>query len=157
PHGGLAMRTLFGRGLFLALGVAALVPGRLRADERPAPDRKAQDQRLYRALAEVLNAGVALHNGDPQRGIRPNPEACYRLYQGGFLALHPMLDAYPELQKEIPLALARANQAAPAERGFVLRELLDKMVETVRPTRAAAGTLWERLGREANVRRVMED
>jgi hemoglobin len=153
------MHTLFGRcPWLLALGVTVLVLGTLQArDETPKPDRKALDPRIYKAVVEVLNEGVLLHNGDPQRGVRPNPEACYRVYQGGLLALQPLLDHYPDVQKEIPYALARASRAAPAERGFVLREALDKVLEAVKPARAVAGTLWERLGREANVRRVMED
>jgi hemoglobin len=154
------MRNPFGRcPRLLALGVTVLALGTLRArDEPPKPDRKALDQRIYKAVVDVLNEGVRLHNGDPKRGIRPNPDACYRVYQAFLLGLDLVdLDHHPELQKEIPHALARASRAAEAERGFVLREVLDRVLETVKPTRAVAGTLWERLGGEANVRRVMVD
>jgi hemoglobin len=152
------MRTLLnGRSLAAAcLGLLAVVPGPTGAsDDKPAPARKPFDQRVSDAVLDVLTHGVALHNGDLRRGIRPNPTACYHLYQGALLALQPLLDEYPELQKAIQVGLAQAARAPENERGFVLREVLDKVRDTVKMRKAA--TLWERLGGEANVKKVVDD
>jgi hemoglobin len=106
-------------------------------------------------VLEVLTHGVDLHNGDPRRGVRPNPVACSYIYQGGLLALQPLLEDYPELQKEVQASLTQAARSPEAERGFLLRPVLDKIRDTVKPRKIA--TLWERLGGEPNVKKVVED
>jgi hemoglobin len=149
------MRTLRSRWALVAACLALVpVPAGAR-DDKPTAGRKPFDQRVQEAVLDVLTHGVALHNGDVRRGIRPNPTACYHLYQGALLALQPLLDEYPDLQKNIQVSLAQAARAPENERGFVLREVLDKVRDTVKVRKAA--TLWERLGGEANLKKVVED
>jgi hemoglobin len=147
------MRTHFGCWVLVLLTVGTVAA----QEDKPAADEKSPDRRIYKAVLDVLTTGVTLHNGDPARGIRPNPTACYHVYHGGLLALQHSLDAYPELQKAIPPALARAAGASEAERGFILREMLDKVLDAVKPKSAATVTLWDRLGGEKNVAKVVDD
>jgi hemoglobin len=75
------------------------------------------------------------------------------------------LDNHPNLQKEIDAGLKDAERLpTPGERAHALRRVIDnvrgtldpslKKVETPKP---AGGNLWERLGGEKNVRKVVDD
>jgi hemoglobin len=131
--------------------------------EKPAglPDRKALDQGVYRALTEVINKGADLYNGTADS---PNdPAACYRLWQGALLALKPLLDHQPEWQKAIDAGLAEAEGTAQMRaRAWVLRRVMDKIREDINPKSKkteppVATTLWERLGGEKGVAKVVDD
>jgi hemoglobin len=86
------------------------------------------------------------------------------------MTLQPLLDHRPELQKTIAKGLADADRVPrPIEGAFVLRDVLGKVRATVYrrpmaraeaaapPSTGGGATLWERLGGEANVRRVAAD
>jgi len=142
--------------------VVALAAGSLRA-EKPtgAPlDRKALDKQVYDTLKEVINQGAAIYN-PPTSDVN----GCYRLYEGALMTLRPLLDHRPDLQKAIDAGLQRAR-ANPqmAQRAFDLRAVIDKVRADTNPNpkAAAAGpggakTLWDRLGGEENVRKVVDD
>jgi len=118
--------------------------------DMPAPlDRKALDGHVYNTLRTVINHGADLYNSGDQNG-------CYRLYEGALMTLRPLLEHRPELQKAIDAGLDRARSTASlGRRAFVLREVIDKIREDVKGPKTA--TLWDRLGGEKNVRKVVDD
>jgi hemoglobin len=147
----------------LAVCVAALA---LTTGLRAQPDKtgaagldpKELDQRVFKVLREVINTGADLYN-------RPNNDhnGCYRLYQGSLTTLKPMLDHRPGLQKTIDDALTRAaKDPSVSERAFILRAAIDQIREETGgqakiTKKGAKDTLWDRLGGEKNVRKVVDD
>jgi hemoglobin len=131
----------------LTLGLTEAV----RAQADKALERKELDQRLYTVLRDVINTGADLYN--PPAGDRA---ACYRLYQGALLTARPLLDHRPELQKAIDAGLAEAaREPTPGLRAYALRRVLDQIRADVKPDDASS--LWDRLGGEKGVTRVVED
>src|SRR5262245_3806811 len=140
--------------LALAVCVLALTAGGLRADDAPgaAPDRKALDKQIYETLRDVINRGAVLYNP-------PNSDwnGCHRLYEGALLAIRPLLSHRAELQKAIDTGIATAqNNAEVRQRAFDLRAVIDRIRDEVNPNPKPA-TLWNRLGGEANVKKVIDD
>jgi hemoglobin len=144
----------------LALGLT----GAARAQEKKpntAPlDRAELDKRINEILINVTNAGAALYN--PPVGDRAG---CYRLYECALLVLKPLLDHRPALQEAIDEAHKKANgQRDPGDRAWTLREVMDRIRAEVKgkkppdkkPTDKKS-TLWQRLGGEQNVRRVVDN
>ena len=123
---------------------------------------KALDSQIRASLPKVINTGADLFNEGDRAG-------CYRLYQGSLLTLRPLLEHHPDLQKAIDKAMADADQQPTVgARAFALRGALDKIRDTLRSPGAApkaaekaAGkpelSLWDRLGGEKNVRKVVDD
>jgi hemoglobin len=136
------------------------------ADDKPAAgalDRKTLDGLLYTNLKEIANHGATLYNTGDWNG-------CYRLYEGALMAVRPLLEHHPKLQDAIKEGIANAQQAPRLERrAFVLREVLDKVRSDLKgnaPAKkdkeAATGveaskTLWNRLGGEEGVTRIVDD
>ena len=157
--------------IVVGLSLPASLTGRLLAqDKKPAvkpQEQKAFDKKVYDVLRTVINTGADLYNRDGDRA------GCYRLYQGSLLTIRPLLDRYPDLQKEIDTALADVDsQASVGERAHTLRKALDKIRSTLKPSTTGrepppkppepkpprtATTLWDRLGGEANVRKIVDD
>jgi hemoglobin len=134
------------------LGLNGLAAAQEKGDkpDMPAPlDRKVLDQHVYNTLRSVINHGANLYNSGDWNG-------CYRLYEGALMTLRPLLDHRPELQKAIDTGLDKAQgTSALSRRAFVLREVIDKVrADTKGP---AVATLWDRLGGEKNVRKVVDD
>jgi hemoglobin len=132
----------------LLIGIAALAlvgAGRAQPPAK-AVDTKELDQRINTALREVINSGAKLYN-------KPSNDhaGCFRLFEGSLMTLKPLLVHRPGLQKAIDDAFAAAarEQSVP-ERAFILRATLDSI-------RDETGTLWQRLGGEKNVRKVVDD
>jgi hemoglobin len=122
-------------------------------------ERKTLDEQVYKTLREVINRGADLYNSGDQNG-------CYRLYEGALIALQPLLDHRPEMQKAITTGIDDARRNADlARRAFVLRDVIDKVRNDIHPKKpedsgkppAQGKTLWDRLGGEANVARVVDD
>jgi hemoglobin len=131
----------------------------------PAQDKAALTDKhakvLRDSLKEVINVGADLFNkyGDHA--------GCYRLWQGALLAIKPLLA--PAMQNEIDTALADAEKLPRvSDRAFALR----KTIDAIREQAAAPSTgtekkvskkaerpkpLWDRLGGEANIRKVVDD
>ena len=94
---------------------------------------------------------------------------CYRLYEGSLLTLRPLLEHHQDLQQAIDTAFADADkQRSVGARAFSLRTALDKIRETLKETQSdvkprgkppatPTPSLWERLGGENKVRRVVDD
>jgi hemoglobin len=132
----------------LFLGIALLIWAGTGRSQQPAKavDTKELDQGINNALREVINNGAKLYN-------RPINDyaGCYRLFEGSLTTLKPLLGHRPGLQKVIDDAFAAAarEQSIP-ERAFILRGALDRV-------REETGTLWQRLGGEKNVRKIVDD
>jgi hemoglobin len=140
-----------------------LVAGSALAQDNPAaktPDQKSLDKQIRALLPKVINSGADLFNEGDRAG-------CYRLYQGSLLTLRPLLQHHQDLQQAIDAAFADADkQRSVGARAFALRAALDKIRETLKETPgdvkprgkpAATTSLWERLGGENSVRKVVDD
>jgi hemoglobin len=158
---------MFGRSSFRAICGSLLLTvltGFLCAGDQlgtPGSNGKALDKQIRASLPKVINTGADLFNEGDRAG-------CYRLYQGSLLTLRPLLEHHPDLQKAIDNAMADADQQPTVgARAFALRSALDKIREklrspdaTAKPGEKPAGkpeTLWDRLGGEKNVRKVVDD
>jgi truncated hemoglobin YjbI len=137
--------------------------GRAQDDKGGPPDRKMLDGTIYVSLRDVINRGADLYNAGDWAG-------CYRLYEGALMAVRPLLDHRPGLQKAIETGLANAERdPAVFRRAFVLREVLNTVRNDVNPNptakagprasgeQPAGKTLWDRLGGEKGVGQVIDD
>jgi truncated hemoglobin YjbI len=150
------MRTHGWKATVLAACALALAcSGGLQAQNNQAPpNAKELDKIVYDTLRDVINHGADLYNAG-------DVNACYRLYEGSLMTLKPLLGYRPALQKAIDTGLATARANANLDRrAFDLRAVIDRIRETVNPNPKpppVAKTLWDRLGGEANVRKVVDD
>jgi hemoglobin len=122
-----------------------------------AQSQKPLDKQIRALLPKVINAGADLFNEGDRAG-------CYRLYEGSLLTLRPLLEHHPDLQQAIDAAFADADkQRSVGARAFSLRAALDKIRETLKEAGDGkqpgkpAETLWNRLGGESKVRKVVDD
>jgi hemoglobin len=152
------------------LGAACLLTltltGSFWAQDTPASDTPALSDKhakvLRDSLKDVINTGADLFNkyGDHA--------GCYRLWKGALLAIKPLLA--PAMQNEIDMALADAEKLPRvSDRAFALRKTIDAIRDQAGGPPAGADkkarakkvgppkTLWDRLGGEANVRKVVDD
>lgn len=118
-----------------------------QAGEKAGPaDRKDVDRQVHAGLRDAINQGADLYNAG-------EPAGCYYLFHGALVTAGPLLSHRPEVQKIIQEGLSgarrlpRFNQRAHALRGVLnrVRNIID------------SATLWERLGGEVNVRKVVDD
>ena len=125
----------------------------------PQMERKALDTALYNTLRDVINRGADLYN--PPNG---DWNGCYRLYEGALMSVRPLLN--PDLQKTIDGGLAAARTSPSLDRrAFELRAVIDRVRDAVNPNPKAvkpvpppvAKSLWDRLGGEAAVKKVVDD
>jgi hemoglobin len=117
-------------------------------------DSKAADKLIFDTLRDVINKGADLYNGGDWNG-------CYRLYEGALMTLKPALGHRPALQKAIDDGIARARaNAALDRRAFDLRTVIDTIRAETNPNPKPPPmpkTLWERLGGEDGVKKVVDD
>jgi hemoglobin len=152
---------------FLGVGPAAgQATNPPAAKPTPPPVDKGQiDQHLNDFLRDAINQGADLYNNG-------DANACYNLFRSALVAAWYMLDHHPDLRRDINAALSRADgQFAVSDRAYTLRSALDatrkglatgaaKPTEAKapgRPMAPARTTLWERLGGQAKVRKVIDD
>jgi hemoglobin len=171
------MRPYSSRWLLAAcLALASLAgPASAAEDKAVGPlERGTLDQRVYTVLRDAINRGADLYNSG-------NYSGCYHLYYGALLTVEPFLDHHPELQKEIANGLTVAEREATTWQGArILRAVLDDIRATVYPRPVPAprtvrseepkhpapveppvvfgqgATLWERLGGEKNLDKVVD-
>jgi truncated hemoglobin YjbI len=128
--------------------------------ERDAHEHRERDAIIHKLLPPIINQGADLYNSGDDIGP-------YRLWQGTLETLRPMLAHHRDLQKAIDEALDRAaGCVSPADRPFYLRAALDKIrkataprpLEKLPPPRSTpiTKTLWDRLGGEKNIGRVVD-
>jgi hemoglobin len=125
-----------------------------KEDKKVTVDGKALDTYVYRSLAAIINIGADLYNSG-------NYVGCYTHYDTALNALKPLLAHRPSLQKAIDDALAKAKTAPIPERAFILREVIDQVRKDTNPNPTpvtpVTKTLWDRLGGEAGVGKVIDD
>lgn len=140
----------------LLLGIGATV----QAEERPL-DRTELDRRVVKVVYETAVLGTDVFN-------KGKPEECYRLYQGTLAAVLPLLDHRPKLGSSVKDKIEKAKAMKPAEGAFVLREALDEIQHEIAPSAKTEpkvepkvepkkSTLWERLGGEKGVTKIVDD
>jgi hemoglobin len=158
--------------VFSALLAALVLAGAAAAQENK-PDgkplaRKTLDESIYQSLRSIINHGADLYNQGDWNG-------CYRLWEGALMSLKPMLDHRPKLQEVIGGGLSKARQdPVLSQRAWALRPVLDKIRDDINadyphkrkrsasePPLAAEKTkkktLWERLGGEPGVTKIVDD
>ncbi len=137
----------------------------------------AADQKIYNTLRDIINEGADLYNSGDQAG-------CYRLYEGALKTLRPL--AHDDWGKAITDGLAEADRTpSVGERAFVLRRVIDRIRSSIHPKKGETAkpetgttrppvtkptetkppvtetpkptTLWERLGGEKGVTKVVDD
>lgn len=152
------MRTRLLSAVVLVLACGATV----RAAEGPRPlDRTELDRRVVRIVYEAALLGTDVFNDKKH-------DECYRLYQGTLLAVVPLLDHRPKLVASVKDKLDKAKGMKAAEGAFVLRDALDEIQNEIAPNPKAEPktdpkvepkktTLWERLGGETGVTKVIND
>ena len=87
---------------------------------------------------------------------------CYHLYEGALIAIRPLLADRADLQKLIDDGLDNArNTPRPEMRAFVLRDVIDQVRAGVKSDKTTGTpgpkTLWDRLGGEVGVSKVVDD
>ncbi len=112
----------------LAVGIILFaVLGRLPGQDAQPGDRAARDRKVYEALRDVIERGRTLYN------VNRDYTGCYRIYEGGLLAVRPLLDHRPDLQKQIAEGLAQAERIPVNwQQAFALRKVIDLVREQVR-------------------------
>jgi hemoglobin len=161
----------------LAVGLVVATAGPARAEDPAPADNKAVDKIVFDTLREVINKGADLYNPPSS-----DHAGCWRFYEGALMSVKPFLSHRPALQAAISKGLTEAyNESSIAARAFVLRKVIDDIRAAIKPagapvaaapggapapggTPAPGGapaaepkTLWDRLGGEANVKRVVDD
>lgn len=107
-----------GAGLALALMVGAAAAD----DPKAVVDAKAFDKLVVDSLKEVHNRGADLYNtGNDFVGA-------YRMYEGGLLAVRPLLGHRPDEQKAIDEGVAAAEKETDlARKAFLLHETIERV------------------------------
>jgi len=127
------------------------------------------DQKIADTLKGVINTGADRYNK------LQDYWGCYRLYEGALLVARGLLPHRPGLQRDIDAAIAEAEKTPQVhEKAFVLRRVIDKVRSdcdpSVKPPKDPKDpkdphegklpdpkTLWDRLGGEDNVKKVVDD
>jgi hemoglobin len=152
--------------VLLGICTAVCVTAARGQDDKAAEsmDRKALDKAIYANLKDVINHGANLYNTGDWNG-------CYRVYEGALMSLKPLLAHRKGLQEAIDTGITNAQQDPMLpRRAFVLRAVLDQIRSELQgkaPAKkdkgtaggAATGkkTLWDRLGGEEGVTKIIDD
>jgi hemoglobin len=120
-------------------------------EQKPAGslNHKALDEKVYNALGSVLSEGADLYNTG-------YPTACSYLFQGGLMSAQAVLDHHPDLRRAIRRGLASARRQTDMQRrAWALYYVIVKVRSALRPS--PAKTLWDRLGGEEKVTKIVDD
>src|SRR5262245_20638210 len=158
-----SLRKAVGAGAGLALwlvlagaGGLAVVSRARAAEEGPSGSvsHEAIDAQVSGALWQVLKEGADLYNAGSHT-------ACAYHFRGGLTVAHALLGHRPALQKAIEkgLAEARALPSATNQAWALYTVILNTRSELAPKMRLAAEgkTLWERLGGERGVTRIVDE
>jgi|GEM_PF-328852 hemoglobin len=147
------------------------------------PDRTSRDEAIHQSLRGIIDHGADLYNqgdwngcyrlwegalmtlkplvGDRQlRSWAKTANNENAVYMDALKSLQSQLGDRPVLKEVIDTALASAQQTPQLyRRAFLLRVVLDQIRAETRPTKAttAKKTLWERLGGEPGVTKIVDD
>ena len=149
----------------LVLGVGVVT----RADDKPL-EREELDKRVVQAVYNAAVQGTELWNKSA------NYEGCFRLYQGTLAAVIPLLDHRPKLAANAKAKLDKAQSMKAIEGAHLLREALDEIQYDIAPgpkpkvdpkkedpkkedpkPKPKETTLWDRLGGEMGVKKIVDD
>ena len=123
-------------------------------EEKPGPDTKTIDAHVFGTLRLFINQGAEVYNSGDYLG-------CYRLYEGALTSIKPILAHRPNLQKAIDGGLAQAKTSRDPDKAFVLRSVIDQIRKETNPNPTpvtpVAKSLWDRLGGEKGVSKVIDD
>ncbi|MBA4188682.1 MAG: hypothetical protein C0467_11845 [Planctomycetaceae bacterium] len=101
--------------------------GMIVADGPKLPDVSAFDKLVVDALREVHNRGADLYN------TTRDFDGAFRTYQGGLVAVKPLLNHRPEAQKLIEDGLAAADkEPTPARKAFKLHETIEAVRKSLK-------------------------
>jgi hemoglobin len=149
----------------LALGFFVLAAGAVsRADDKPL-ERAELDRRVVNAVYRAAVDGTEMWNKSA------NYEGCFRLYQGTLSAVIPLLDHRPKLAATAREKFDKAKSMKAIEGATLLREALDEIQHEIAPGSKVdpkvdpkpdpkpepMKTLWDRLGGEAGVKKIVDD
>jgi hypothetical protein len=111
-----------GRGWVAGLALTLTAAVAAADDPKAVVDPKAFDKLVVDSLKEVHNRGADLYNSGKDFA------GAYRMYEGGLLAVRPLLGHRPEEQKAIDEGLAAVEKEPdPARKAFVLHETIEKV------------------------------
>lgn len=111
-----------GRCTIAGLALALMVTAAAADDPKPVVDAKAFDKLVVASLKDVHNRGADLYN------TGKDFVGAHRLYEGGLLAVRPLLGHRPDEQKAIDEGLAAAEkEPEPARKAFMLHETIEKV------------------------------
>lgn len=130
-----------------ALLLAAAGTSLVRADDKPL-ERTELDKRIVKVVYDSALLGTEIFN-------KGRYDECFGLYQGTLMAVQPLLDHRPALQKAVLQRMDKARTMKPTEGAFELRAALDEIQNEIAPSPKKA-TLWSRLGGEAKVRKAVQ-
>ncbi|HYV36108.1 MAG TPA: group 1 truncated hemoglobin [Gemmataceae bacterium] len=141
-------------GLFiLAVAATAALLSSSSVAEQPGDD-KSFEKNLDAGLRDVINLGSTIFNKQDDHA------GCYRLFEGSLRSIKPLLGKYPQLQTKIDVGLADAGkQVRMHDKAHTLRKVLDDVRATINPGTGivAKASLWDRLGGEKGVDKVLSD
>ena len=142
----------------LALVVFVLAAGSMTRAEDRALERVDLDKRVVKTVYETAVLGTELWNKSQ------NYEGCFRLYQGTLAAVIPLLDHRPKLAAMAKDKFDKAKSMKAVEGATLLREALDEIQNEIAPgskpdpkVEPKKTTLWERLGEEKGVKKIVDD
>jgi hemoglobin len=119
---------------YVAVGIMVLATCGVTSAEQPSAAPTAEQQGLNKqitaTLREVHDRGADLYNNRDTAG-------CYRLFQGGLIAVRGMLGHRPDLQQTIDNGLAEADRSdSVAARAYALHGLIEQVRKELRsPTK----------------------
>jgi hemoglobin len=141
------------RFVLTALALTLALAGTGSAADEPAEplDRRVLDERVAQVLRNVYDDGSQkLYN----KGRIT--EAAY-LFQGTLIAIEPLLDHHPKLQRIVSKGLADAKKMKNLDdRAWALRDVLVTVQRTIDPE-PATDSLWSRIGGEKKVRKIVSE
>lgn len=133
------MRDSLRRLFFLTVLVPAGLCGE-RADAQPQPKdlappvvdpAPAVTPPFVASLKDVITEGARLYNE------KKDPESCYRVFQGGLIAIRPYILDKPALAKHVETSLQKVEtMQRPADKAWALRAVLDSVRDAYRPKKA---------------------
>lgn len=131
---------------------------------KAALSREEVDRRIREMLRDAFWEGAGLYNDTKAGDVRFTRSAYY--FQGTVKSLLPLLDHHPELQQETRRRLERADREKNMDdRAWKMRGVMVHVWKEVSPMPTGPGpvvedplkprNLWERLGREKKVRKMI--
>ncbi len=127
PLAGLELRMWEWRRLRNQLDMLPLTGTILPEDAPKLPDVTTFDKLVVDSLREVHNRGADLYN------MVRDFEAAYRVYQGGLVAVRPLIAHRPAAQKLIEEGIAAADkEPTPARRAFKLHETIEAVRKSIK-------------------------